>query len=88
MLIFRVGFERTYLMEQNPLLEGLVRPTKEGFARNTMNHRVGFILKILNKGRRLGKGKNSDWQTRLSVHSLPLEKNQIFAAKNKFIPNS
>ena len=56
MFIFRVGFERTYLMEQNPLLEGSVRPKKkEGLARKTMNHRVGFILKILNKGRRLGK---------------------------------
>jgi len=73
-------------MEQNPLLEGSVRPTKEGLARKTMNHRVGFILKILNKGRRLGK--DSDWQTRLSAHSLPLEKNKIFAAKNKLLPNS
>jgi hypothetical protein len=53
--IFRVGFERTYLMEQNPLLEGSVRPTKEGLARKTMNHRVGFLLKILNKGRVKGR---------------------------------
>ncbi|KAM7249947.1 hypothetical protein ACFE04_019726 [Oxalis oulophora] len=58
-------------MEENPLLEGSVRPTKEGLARKTMNHRVGFILHILNKGQRLGKGKKSDWQTRLSAHSLP-----------------
>jgi hypothetical protein len=48
----------------------------------------GRFYPNLNKGRRLGKGKKSDWQTRLSVHSLPLEKNKIFAAKKKFIPNS
>lgn len=58
-------------MEENPLLEGKVRPTKEGLARKTMNHGVGLILQILNQGQRLGKGKKSDWQTRLSAHSLP-----------------
>lgn len=42
-------------MEQNPLLEGSVRPTKEGLARKTMNHRVGFILKIFHFGRVKGR---------------------------------